>query len=96
DGTTPDKAYAANADPARPVNCHIRTADSPTWRETLLLRDWLRTHPARVREYAELKHRLAAHQWDSIDAYATAKTPFVSSALDRAQLWAVRTGWLVA
>ncbi len=95
DGTTRDKAMAANADPARAVNCHIRTADSPTWRETLLLRDWLRAHPAGVREYAELKHRLVAQQWDSIDAYATAKTPFVSSALDRAQLWATRTGWLV-
>ncbi|MGH3812089.1 MAG: dephospho-CoA kinase [Pseudonocardiaceae bacterium] len=95
DGTTRDKAMAANADPARPVNCHIRPADSPTWRETLLLRDWLRAHPAGVREYAELKHRLVAQQWDSIDAYATAKTPFVSSALDRAQLWATRTGWLV-
>ncbi|MGH3902003.1 MAG: dephospho-CoA kinase [Pseudonocardiaceae bacterium] len=96
DGTTRDKAYATNADPARAVNCHIRPADSPVWRETLLLRDWLRVHPAGVREYAELKHRLAAQQWDSIDAYATAKTPFVSSALDRAQLWAARTGWLMA
>jgi dephospho-CoA kinase len=96
DGTTWGKAFAANADPARAVNCHIRPADSPTWRESLLLRDWLRTHPAGVREYAELKHRLAAQLWDSIDAYADAKTPFVSSALDRAQLWATRTGWLVA
>ncbi|HKR51431.1 MAG TPA: dephospho-CoA kinase [Pseudonocardiaceae bacterium] len=95
DGTTRDKAMATNADPARAVNCHIRPADSPTWRETLLLRDWLRAHPAGVREYVELKHRLATQQWDSIDAYATAKTPFVSSALDRARHWAVRTGWSV-
>jgi dephospho-CoA kinase len=96
DGTTPDKAYATNADPARAVNCHIRPADSPFWRETLLLRDWLRAHPDGVREYAELKYRLAAQQWDSIDAYATAKAPFVAGALDRAQRWAARTGWLVA
>jgi len=95
DGTTWDKAMAANADPARAINCHIRPADSPVWRETLLLRDWLRAHPDGVREYAELKHRLAAQQWDSIDAYAEAKTPFVFGALDRAQLWAARTGWLV-
>jgi dephospho-CoA kinase len=95
DGTAWDKAYATNADPARAVNCHIRPADSPFWRESLLLRDWLRAHPADVREYADLKHRLVAEQGDSIDAYATAKTPFVSSALDRAQLWAARTGWLV-
>jgi dephospho-CoA kinase len=95
DGTTWDKAMATNADPARAVNCHIRPADSPFWRETLLLRDWLRAHLDGVREYAELKHRLVAQQWDSIDAYADAKTPFVSGALDRAQQWAARTGWLV-
>ncbi|MDT7596412.1 MAG: dephospho-CoA kinase [Pseudonocardiales bacterium] len=95
DGTTRDKAMATNADPGRAVNCHIRPADSLAWRDAVLLRDWLRAHPDGVREYAELKHRLAAQQWDSIDAYATAKTPFVASALDRAQRWAARTGWLV-
>jgi dephospho-CoA kinase len=95
DGTTRDKAMATNADPARAVNCHIRPADSPTWRETLLLRDWLRAHPAGVREYAELKHRLVAQRWDSMEAYATAKTPFLFSVLDQAQLWAARTGWWV-
>lgn len=96
DGTTRDKAMATNADPGRAVNCHIRPADSPAWRDAVLLRDWLRAHPDDVREYAELKHRLAARQWDSIDAYATAKSPFVASALDRAQRWAARTGWLVS
>ncbi|MFN2478931.1 MAG: dephospho-CoA kinase [Pseudonocardiaceae bacterium] len=96
DGTTWEKAMATNADPDRAVNCHIRPADSPTWRDAVLLRDWLRAHPAGVREYADLKHHLTAQQLDSIDAYATAKTPFVASALDRAQRWAARTGWRVA
>ncbi|MGH3780417.1 MAG: dephospho-CoA kinase [Pseudonocardiaceae bacterium] len=95
DGTTRDKAMATNADPGRAVNCHIRPADSPAWRDAVLLRDWLRAHPDDVREYTELKHRLAARQWDSIDAYACAKSPFVTSALDRARQWAERTGWLV-
>ncbi|MGH8573580.1 MAG: GrpB family protein, partial [Gammaproteobacteria bacterium] len=95
DGRTWDKAYAVNADPARAVNCHIRPLDSPTWRETVLLRDWLRAHPSSARKYAEVKHRLAARPWDSIDAYADAKTPFVHAALDRAEQWAARTGWLV-
>jgi dephospho-CoA kinase len=93
DGSTWDKAMATNADPARAVNCHIRTAGSPTWREALLLRDWLRAHPSGVIEYAQLKHGLAAQQWDSIDAYAHAKTPFVHAALDRAEHWAQRMGW---
>jgi dephospho-CoA kinase len=95
DGRAWYKAYAANADPGRAVNCHIRPAGSPTWRGALLLRDWLRAHPADAREYAEVKHRLAARPWDSSDAYVDAKTPFVHAALDRAEQWAARTGWLV-
>ena len=59
DGTTADKAIG-DAMPTRlgHVNCHIRPADSPAWRDAVLLRDWLRAHPDGVREYAELKHRL--------------------------------------
>ncbi|MGH9208028.1 MAG: GrpB family protein, partial [Acidimicrobiales bacterium] len=53
-------------------------------------------HPDGAREYAELKHQLAARQWDSVDAYATAKTPFIRGALDQAERWAALTGWLVA
>lgn len=78
DGTVWDKAMATNADPTQAIDCHLRPADSPTWREAVLLRDWLCAHPAGVREYA------------------TAKTPFVSNALDRAEQWAQRTGWRVA
>jgi GrpB-like predicted nucleotidyltransferase (UPF0157 family) len=52
----------------------------------MLLRDWLRADPAGVEEYAQLKHQ----------DYAGAKTPFVSNALDRAEQWALRTGWRVA
>jgi dephospho-CoA kinase len=93
DGTVWDKAMATNADPARAVDCHIRTIDSPAWREALLLRDWLRAHPSGVVDYAQLKRQLAAQRWDSVDAYTHAKTPFVRGALDRAERWAQRTGW---
>jgi dephospho-CoA kinase len=95
-GTVWDKAMATNADPGRAVNCHIRVADSPAWREVLLLRDWLRAHSSDAADYAQLKHRLAAQQGDGVDVYVQAKTPFVRNALDRAEQWAQRTGWRVA
>jgi dephospho-CoA kinase len=63
-GTTRGKALVVNADPARAIDCHIRPADSPAWREALLLRDWLRTHPAGARDYTQLAHQLDhAEQW---------------------------------
>ncbi|HEY6425068.1 MAG TPA: dephospho-CoA kinase, partial [Pseudonocardiaceae bacterium] len=39
DGTPWDKVMTTNADPARAVSCHIRPADSPAWRDAVLLRD---------------------------------------------------------
>ena len=96
DGTTWGKAMATNADPARAIDCHVRPATSPTWRQALLLREWLRAHPAGVREYAQLKRQAAAQPRGSAEGYADALAPFVASALDRAERWAQRTGWRVA
>ncbi|MQA13131.1 MAG: dephospho-CoA kinase [Pseudonocardiaceae bacterium] len=93
DGSRLVKAMAMNADPARPVDCHVRPADSPAWREALLFRDWLRAHPDSAREYAAVKHELAERRWDSIDAYADAKSPFIRDALTRAEQWAAEAGW---
>jgi dephospho-CoA kinase len=93
DGAEHDKGMAVNADPGRAVNVHVRPVSTATWRDALLLRDWLRATPAGVAEYAVLKRRLAAEPHDSIDDYANAKTPWVNRALARADEWAARTGW---
>ncbi len=79
-----DKALAQNADPGQMVNCHVRTTDSPAWRDALLLRDWLRVTPSGVEEYAALKTRLAAQPHETIDEYADRKTPWMLAALVRA------------
>ncbi len=81
DGRRYPEAFAANADPGRAVNCHVRPEDSPAWRETLAFRDRLRADPALAHEYGRLKRRLAAVTHDSVDAYAEAKTPFVRRVL---------------
>lgn len=93
DGSEHGKAMACNADPARAVNLHVRPAGSPTWRDALLLRDWLRDHPAGVAEYAALKRRLSQRPHESIDEYAQAKTPWIHDALARADRWAMQSGW---
>jgi dephospho-CoA kinase len=96
DGESWDKSMAQNADPGRAVNCHVRTADSPAWRDALLLRDYLRDTPGAAGDYARLKRELAAAPHDSIDDYAEAKTPWMRFTLATADAWADRTGWTSA
>lgn len=84
---------ACDADPGRPVNVHIRPRDSVVWRETLLLRDWLRVHPAGREEYVELKRRLASVPGGNVDQYSDEKMPWIASALERAERWAAREMW---
>lgn len=88
DGTTWHKAMAQNADPARPVNCHIRPHASPAWRDVLALRDYLRAHPAARDEYGRLKREWASMPHDSIDEYADRKGPWIRTTLEHAASWA--------
>lgn len=86
------KRVHVNADPARRVNLHVRVAGSPAWRYTLLFRDWLRANPAEVADYLSHKRELAATHATTRD-YATAKEPWFTEALRRAESWATQTGW---
>jgi len=81
---TVDKAFAANADPGRAVNCHVRPATSPVWRHVLLFRDRLRADAGDREAYAALKQRLAAAPHADVDAYAAGKSAFVDAVLERA------------
>jgi GrpB protein len=54
-GVDHPEEVVVDADPARPVNINIRPVTAPIWRETLLLRDWLRSHDDERNAYAELK-----------------------------------------
>jgi GrpB-like predicted nucleotidyltransferase (UPF0157 family) len=82
-----------DADPGRPVNINIRPVTAPIWRETLLFRDWLRSHDDERNAYAELKRGLAQRTDRSVDDYSTDKMPWISDALSRAGQWAARSSW---
>ncbi|WP_141996375.1 dephospho-CoA kinase [Amycolatopsis cihanbeyliensis] len=90
-----DKRLHTGADPGRPVNLHVRSAESPAWRLALLFRDWLRAEPVERDAYAEHKRRLAeAHAADgTVFGYADEKQGWVNAAFQRAEDWAARTGW---
>lgn len=89
------KRFHQYADPARPVNLHVRPSGGPAWWLPLLFRDWLRAEPAERSAYAEHKQRLAElHAADGYtEPYATAKQPWIDAALRRAREWADQVGW---
>ncbi len=88
-----EKRLHGSADPARPVNLHVRAAGSPGARYALLFRDWLRAEPGERDAYAAHKASLAAEH-ERREGYAEAKEPwFTDVAWPRMQAWAARTGW---
>jgi dephospho-CoA kinase len=90
------KRLHGNADPARPVNLHVRVAGSPGWRFALCFRDWLRADPAARSEYAAEKRRVAAlHAGDDSTAgYAVGKEAWFSGvAVPGMERWAESSGW---
>ena len=50
---------------------------SPELARHRAFRDYLRTHPAAVREYSEVKREAASRSPDDIDAYIEAKSPCI-------------------
>ena len=58
-------------------NLYVCIEGSIALRNHLTLRDFLRSHPDKMREYGELKKRLAAENPYDIDLYIKNKTPFI-------------------
>ena len=52
-------------------------------RNHLALRDYLRAHPSAVKEYSNLKKRLAQQYPNNIDCYVEGKTSFIAAILER-------------
>ena len=76
------KGFAANADPGRLVNCHVRDAANPEAREVPAFRDALVADPHAREAYALLKRGLAAKH-RTVDDYAAGKTEFIAEVLAR-------------
>ena len=51
-------------------------------RNHLALRDYLRAHPSAVKEYSNLKKRLAQQYPNNIDCYVEGKTSFIAAILE--------------
>ena len=75
---TPERRFLARPK-TKPRTRHIHMVEvgSDFWERHLLFRDYLRTHPDAAREYASLKHALAARFRENREAYTEGKTAFV-------------------
>ncbi|MFI5735587.1 GrpB family protein [Kribbella sp. NPDC051587] len=87
------KRYFREAPGAHRTHIHVRKEGSFSQQFPLLLRDFLRTHPEAVLEYAALKRELADRFRDDRAAYGAAKVPWFWEAIQRADAWAQQTGW---
>jgi GrpB-like predicted nucleotidyltransferase (UPF0157 family) len=56
---------------------------SQYWKEHILFRDHLRTHPKAVKEYEDLKKQLAEKFVTDFDAYNAGKTDFIKSIIEK-------------
>lgn len=92
-GVSHPEEVVVDADPGRPVNVNIRPFAAPIWRETLLFRDWLRSHEYERDAYGAMKRRLAQRPDCDVDDYGRDKMPWISAALSRADEWAASSGW---
>ena len=76
--------------PARDVHVHVYEEGDPAVEAYLLLRDRLRSDAADRDLYARTKRELMTRRWETMDAYADAKTAVIRGILARAR--AARAG----
>lgn len=66
-------------------NIALTPHGSPFWDAQLLVRDYLRAHPAEVAAYAESKRAAFAAGNDLFSTYSQAKAPFLAGLIERAK-----------
>lgn len=64
---------------------HICAVDSDRFKNTILFRDYMRSHPDKAREYEELKKTLAAKYPDNRPMYTASKNDFIQAVLKEAR-----------
>ena len=63
---------------------HIMEIESKRYKDTIKFRDYMRTHSQAVKEYEELKEKLAKKYADNRKMYTNSKNEFIQSILKKA------------
>jgi len=72
---------------AHDTNLAVVQWQSPLWRDNLLLRDYLRTHPDEAAEYARAKQEAWQSGAQTLLAYSARKAHMVTALFAAARMW---------
>ncbi len=75
---------AKGPDEKRTHYLHVMRYNGAKWKTDQLFRNYLRTHPRAVREYSDLKQKLAKAHPDDRQAYSDGKDEFIKSIIAKA------------
>lgn len=66
---------------------HVTTHGTPVWAEPILLRNYLRVHPAMATAYAQVKRDAAARHQNDLNGYHDQKSEFITNLMAQASVW---------
>ena len=77
--------YVKGLEEKRTHHAHVAVFGSERWNNDLFFRDYLRSHPKRAKQYAELKKKLAVRHANDRRKYMKSKVEFISETVRRAR-----------
>lgn len=82
----PERRFFRKGEPQREQHYHLHMVEegSEFWKQHILFRDYLRTHPEKAQQYYELKKMLASKYGSNREGYTEAKTQFIQSIVNEA------------
>jgi GrpB-like predicted nucleotidyltransferase (UPF0157 family) len=82
----PDRHLFVRGDEeCRTHHLHVMVNTSNEWKKHILFRDYLRQHPTEVKQYSDLKKRLAAEFEFDRGKYTDGKEEFIKSIIEKAK-----------
>ena len=76
---------AKGPDARRTHYLHVMRYNGAKWKSDQLFRDYLRSHPKAVKQYSELKKKLAGAHADDRQTYSDNKNTFIKSVIAKAK-----------
>lgn len=69
------------------INLQITKWDSPLWKDNLLFRDYLRSHPEEARNYSQIKEVSLQNGYNTLLKYSEEKSETISGMIKNARDW---------